>query len=258
MSLKGKVAVITGAGGGLGQATAVRFANDGAKLVLIDLSDQAMERTVSLVKEITQEIHTVVADVTNSNDVQNYVKEAVNTFGSIDVFYNNAGIEGLIKPTTEYEEEEFDKVIAVNTKGVFLGLKYVLQQMKKQKSGSIINTASVAGISTQANLSAYTASKHSVVGLTRTAAVENARLNIRVNAICPGPIDTDMVKHAAEKNNPNNPQEFYDLVKAMVPADRLGKPEEVASLVAYLGGDESGYINGSIIAIDGGMTSTYA
>ncbi|WP_158734867.1 SDR family NAD(P)-dependent oxidoreductase [Alteribacillus sp. YIM 98480] len=258
MSVKGKVVVITGAGGGLGQATAVRFANEGAKLVLVDLSDQPMERTVSLVKEITQDVHTVEANVTNSNDVQNYVKEAVDTFGFIDVFYNNAGIEGSVTPTTQYDEDEFDKVMAVNTRGVFLGLKYVLQQMQKQKSGSIINTASVAGISTQENLSAYTASKHSVVGLTRATAVENAKLNIRVNAICPGPIDTVMVRHAAEKFNPVNPEEFYDLVKGMVPANRLGKPEEVASLIAYLGGDESGFINGAMIAIDGGMTTTYS
>ena len=258
MDIRGKVVVITGAGGGLGRATALRFAKEGAKLVLVDITEGAARKTLESVKEVTSDVHFVEANVAKSEDVQKYVKEAVERYGRIDVFYNNAGIEGAVTPIGDYDEEIFDRVISVNTKGVFLGLKYVIQVMQKQKSGSIINTASVAGILGQGNLSAYTASKHSVVGLTRSAAAENAKLNIRVNAICPGPIDTDMMKNAANKYNADNLQEYYNLVMEKVPANRIGKPEEVASLVRFLGSDEAGYINGAIIPIDGGMTTSYA
>lgn len=143
----------------------------------------------------------------------------------------------------------------MNFKGVFLGLKHVLKQMEKQQSGSIINTSSIGGLVAHENFCAYVASKHGVTGLTKTAAIEYGKKGIRINAICPGPIDTDMVKHAAEKHNPENPQEYYDIVTSLVPSNRIGQPKEIGSLVTFLASDEAPYINGAAIPIDGAMTA---
>ncbi|TBL79856.1 glucose 1-dehydrogenase [Paenibacillus thalictri] len=257
MELKNKVVLITGAGGGLGGATALRFAKEGAKLVLVDLTESAANKTLKEVSDVASDVHFVAANVTKSEDVQKYVNEAVARFGRIDVFFNNAGIDAAVTPTSEYDEAMFDSVMSVNTKGVFLGLKYVLQVMQKQKSGSIINTASVHGLRGFSNRSAYVASKHAVVGLTRTAAAENAELNIRVNAICPATVVTEITKEVARKLNPENPQQHFDIMTSKIPAKRLGKPEEVASLVRFLASDESGFITGAMIPIDGGMSAAY-
>lgn len=253
--LKNKVAIVTGGGSGIGRATSLRFAEEGVKLVIVDMNQEAGQETLRLVKEIGIEAIFVRADVSNSKDVQNYVQEALRKFGRIDVLFNNAGIEGQVALTADYNEDAYEQVIAVNQRGIFLGLKYVLPVMVEQKSGSIINTASVAGIVGVANLLGYAASKHAIVGMTKVAAVEYGALGIRVNVICPGPIETEMTKNSGIKHNPDNPQEFPDIVSVMVPSRRSGQPEEVAGLVAFLASGEAPYINGAAITIDGGMTS---
>ncbi|MEV9640792.1 glucose 1-dehydrogenase [Mammaliicoccus sciuri] len=257
MEEKGKVVLITGAGGGLGRATALRFAREesGHKFVLVDLNEKTISETMEELGEFTDEIHFVAANVTKSEDVKRYVDEAVEKFGRIDVFFNNAGIDAAVTPTSDYDEDEFDKVMNVNTKGAFLGMKYVLQVMKKQGSGSIVNTASVHGIRGMIDRSAYVASKHAVVGLTRTAAGEVAQYNVRVNAVCPAPIVSALTKEVAIKLNPDNPEQHFDIMKAKIPAKRLGTPEDIANIVRFLGSDEAEFINGAIIPVDGAMTA---
>jgi len=255
--LKDKVAVITGAGGGLGQAVAKRFAKEGAKLVLVDLKQDVAQKTIDEVSKITNDVHFVQANVTKKDDVQYFVNEASKKFKSIDVFFNNAGIDAEVTPTSEYDEDMFGRVMEVNTTGVFLGMKYVLQVMHKQQSGSIINTASVHGLRGMINRSAYVASKHAVVGLTKTAAVENAQKGIRVNAVAPGPVFSEITIRIAKEKNPDNPEEHFNVMRELIPANRLGKPEDIANAVNFLASDETTYMTGIVIPVDGGMTASY-
>ena len=189
--------IITGAGSGLGQAVAERLAADGANLVLVDMNPQGLEDTKQLVEQANNEVKTelVTADVTNEEDVKKYVDATISTFGKIDGFFNNAGIEGKQNLTEDYGFDEFSKVIAVNLNGVFLGMQYVLKQMHEQGHGSIVNTASVGGILGVGNQSGYAASKHGVVGLTRNSAREYGEMGVRINAIAPGAIMTAMVEN---------------------------------------------------------------
>ncbi|MEH7274028.1 SDR family NAD(P)-dependent oxidoreductase [Neobacillus vireti] len=255
MRLKNKVAVITGGSGGLGRETASRFIEEGAKVVLIDINREVGEEVVQRLRDKGGEVSFIEADVTNEEDVKRYVNETVARHGRIDIFYNNAGIEGFVAPITEYDTDAFKKVLDINVTGVFLGLKYVLKQMEKQGSGSVINTSSMGGLIAHENFSGYVASKHAVAGLTKVAGIEYGKKGIRVNAICPGPIKTDMVVNAANKFNPENPQEYYDRITMMVPDGRLGEPIEIANLLVFLGSDEAKYINGTTVSIDGGVTA---
>src|SRR5690349_18094968 len=185
LDFSGKVAVITGGGNGIGRATALAFAKSGAKVVIVDRDADAGAATVGIIRQQGGEAKFVAADVTKSADVANYVKEVLDTYGRIDCFFNNAGIEGKVVHTAEYDEAMFDQVIGVNVKGVFLGLRHVLPVMLKQKSGAVVNTASVAGIIGTPGMPAYVASKHAVIGLTKTASGEVARSGVRINAVCP-------------------------------------------------------------------------
>jgi NAD(P)-dependent dehydrogenase (short-subunit alcohol dehydrogenase family) len=256
MDFKGKVAVVTGAGNGIGRQAALGFAGRGAKVLCVDRDGPAAERTAGTIKQQGGDARPHPADVTKSADVQGYVKAALDAWGRIDCFFNNAGIEGKLAPLAEYDEAVFDQVIGVNVKGVFLGLRHVLPVMLKQKSGAIVNTASVAGLVGTPGIGPYVASKHAVIGLTKTASGEVARSGVRVNAICPGPIDTRMIHSLEAQINPADPASVAARYQSMLPIGRYGTPEEVANLVLFLCSDLAGNITGAQYVIDGGRTAT--
>ena len=256
MDFKGKVALITGAGNGIGRATAVGFARDGARVVVVDRDTAGGEGTVGIIRQQGGEALFVAADVTKSTDVQAYVKAALDTYGTIDCFHNNAGIEGNVAPTAEYDEAMFDTVMGVNVKGVFLGLRHVLPVMLKQKRGAIVNTASVAGLVASPGMPAYVASKHAVIGLTKTAAGEVARSGVRVNAVCPGPIDTRMIHSLESMLSPNDPGSIGERYQSNIPIGRYGTADEVANVVLFLCSDLAGNITGAQYVVDGGRTAT--
>ncbi|OFW98046.1 MAG: hypothetical protein A3D94_03860 [Alphaproteobacteria bacterium RIFCSPHIGHO2_12_FULL_66_14] len=257
MNFQNKVALITGGGNGIGRATALGFAGRGAKVVVVDRDATGGEATAGIVRQQGGEALFVQADVTKATDVQDYVAKAVGAFGRIDCFHNNAGIEGTVSPIADYDEAMFDTVLAVNVRGVFLGLKYVLKQMLAQGTGgAIVNTASVAGLMGSPGMPAYVASKHAVIGLTKTASGEVARNGIRVNAVCPGPIDTRMIHDLEAQLNPANPGSVGARYQSSIPIGRYGTAEEVANVVLFLCSDLAGNITGAQYVIDGGRTAT--
>ena len=243
----GKVLIVTGGGGGIGRAVAERFASEGARVALVDVDAAALEASVGAVERVGGEALAIRADVTQAADVRRYVEHAVHRFGAVDYFHNNAGILGDLAPLTDYAEETFDRVIAVNVRGVWLGMKYVAPAMRAA-GAVIVNTASIAGLMGTRHIVAYTASKHAVVGMTRTAALELAPRGIRVNAICPAPIETNMVK-ALEAGFGAGGRER---LTATLPLRRFGEPAEVAALVAFLCSGDAAYITGGIYTVDGG------
>lgn len=248
---EGKVAVITGAAGGIGIAAAERFASEGAKVVAVDMKGTDLQAVLDKVKEAGSEAIAVEADVTRSSQVEEYARAAKAKFGRIDAFFNNAGIEGWVGPSLEYPEEIFDKVLAVNVKGVWLGMKYVVPIMRQNGGGSIVNTASVAGLGATPTIIAYGASKHAVVGMTKSAAIEFAP-EVRTNAVCPSPIETRMMRSLERGMNADHPEMVKQAMAANIPMQRYGEPAEVASLVAFLCSDDASFINGGIYTIDGG------
>mgnify|MGYP001443603056 FL=1 len=254
-----KVVLITGGGSGLGQATAIRLAKEGAKLSLVDLNEKGLEETKQKVLQVAPntEVLLITANVAKEEEVQNYVNQTVEKFGKIDGFFNNAGIEGKQNITENFGVDEFEKVINVNLNGVFYGLKYVLKVMSEQGYGSIVNTASVGGIRGVGNQSGYAASKHGVVGLTRNSAVEYGEFGITVNAIAPGAIMTPMVEASLRQLDPDNPEEAGKAFVSVNPMKRFGKPEEVANVVAFLLSDEATFVNAAVVNIDGGQSYKY-
>jgi NAD(P)-dependent dehydrogenase (short-subunit alcohol dehydrogenase family) len=254
MEFSGKVALITGGGGGIGRASAIGFAARGAKVVVVDNDATSGEASAELVRQRGGDARFVRADVTKSADVQAYVKATLDAYGAIDCFFNNAGIEGKVAPIQETEEAMFDAVIGVNLKGVFLGLRHVVPVMLKQGRGAIVNTASVAGLFGAPGMAPYVASKHGVLGLTKTASSDVARLGIRVNAICPGPVETRMMRSLEAQRNPADPQMSHDMTAGGTPTGRYATPEEVANVVMYLCSDFAGDITGTHIVIDGGRS----
>ncbi len=248
--LDGKVALITGAGSGIGRASALAFAREGARVAVADIVVEGGEETVRMVKEAGGEAFFIKVDVANAADVEAMVNTVVDTYGCIDCAYNNAGIEGRLASTDEYPEDVFDKVIDINLTGVWLCMKYELPHMLKQGSGAIVNTASGAGLIGVAGMSAYVASKHGVVGLTKTAALEYAKSGIRVNAVCPGLIQTPMV----ERLTAEQPQLGEALVAAE-PVGRTGKPEEIAESVVWMCSDAASFVTGHAMSVDGGYVA---
>ena len=248
--LDGKVALITGAGSGIGRASALAFAREGAKVAVADIVVEGGEETVRMVKEAGGEAFFIQVDVSNAAEVEAMVNTVVDTYGRIDCAYNNAGIEGRLASTDEYPEDVFDKVIDINLTGVWLCMKYELPHMLKQGSGAIVNTASGAGLIGVAGMSAYVASKHGVVGLTKTAALEYAKSGIRVNSVCPGLIQTPMV----ERLTADQPQLGEALVAAE-PVGRIGKPEEIAESVVWLSSDAASFVTGHAMSVDGGFVA---
>lgn len=245
--MKGKTAIITGGGSGFGREAALKLAARGANISIVDVSKEKGEETVELCKNLGAEAIFTEADVSKVEDVKRYVAQTVERFGKIDMFFNNAGISGSGVRTLECSEEEFDAIVNVNLKGVFYGLKYVVNEMLKTGGGSIVNTASLGGVVGMPTLGPYAATKHGVVGLTKTIAGEYGRDNIRINAIAPGTNETPMVKAY--------PKEAIEAMAEAVPMGRLGQPHEVGNVVAFLLSDEASYIHGAVISIDGGAAA---
>lgn len=244
--LQGKVAIITGGTTGIGRDTAVLFAEHGAKVVVAGRREKEGNETIELVRKAGGEGMFVKTDVAKSADVQALVERTVAKYGRVDTAFNNAGIEGDWKPIAEMPEADFDQVIAINLRGVWLSMKYELQQMQKQGGGTIVNMSSVAGLMGAPSAAPYVASKHGVIGLTRTAALENAKKNIRVNAVCPAVIETPMAERL-----------FYapDVKPGMIdahPIGRFGTPREVAEAVLWLASERSAFVTGHYIVLDGG------
>lgn len=250
--LENKVAIITGGAGGIGQKTGETFLKEGAKVVLVDMNEDLLNQTKLNLKHYG-EVMTIKADVSNENDVKNYVNKTVETFGRIDIFFNNAGIEGKVAPIVDQEIEDFDKVFKVNVNGVFLGLKHVLPIMSRQRSGSIINTSSDAGLSGDPGIGPYAASKHAVVGLTKTAALEVASDNVRVNSIHPTSVNTRMMRSIESGMNPVNDSKAKEFLTSEIPLGRYGETYEISNLVLFLASDESSFISGSQYRIDGAI-----
>jgi len=241
--LEGKVAVVTGAGGAMGAAMVRRFCAEGASVVAVDLNTLKD----ALADELGERCVPFTADVASSPEVQAMLQMALDRFGRLDILCNNAAVQGHLRLTGDYEVEEFDRVMAVNARGVFLGMRYAIPIMLKLGGGSIVNTASMAAKVAFPQLVAYSASKGAVMMMTKNAAVEYADRGIRVNCFCPGSIDTAMLN--------NMPQEYIDAVIAANPVKRVGRPDEIADLALFLASDESSFITGTEIVIDGGYTA---
>lgn len=247
--LKNKVAIITGGAGGIGKATAKKFIMEGAKVMLVDLKEDVLKKTV---EELNSEhVHFHAADVSNAENVKAYLEACIFQFGGVDIFFNNAGIEGKFSSIEDYPEEIFDRVIAVNLKGVWLGCQMVIPKMKN--GGSVILTSSVAGLKGFKNLAPYVASKHAVTGIMRSAALEFADRNIRVNSVHPGPVNNRMMRSIEEQMSPQDPDEAQKNFEVSIPFKRFAENEEIADLVVFLASEESKYLTGTTQVIDGGM-----
>lgn len=250
--LEGKVAIITGGAGAIGKKTGELFLKEGAKVALVDLDEDLLKKAQTDLKQYG-EVITIKSDVSNEDDVKNYVNRTLDKFERIDIFFNNAGIEGEVGPIVDQEIDQFDKVFQVNVHGVFLGLKHVLPVMSKQKSGSIINTSSDAGLSGDPGLGPYAASKHAVVGLTKTAALEVARDNVRVNSIHPTSVNTRMMRSIELGMNPEDDAKAKEYLMNEIPMRRYGEKQDIAKLVLFLASDDSDFITGSQYRVDGGI-----
>jgi len=247
-TLEGKVALITGGGRGIGRATAVLFAREGARVVVADLSAAGVKETAALITNAGGEARGIVADVSKSADVSAMMTATLDAFGPVDCAFNNAGINGTLagvrgKLTAEWPEDAFDKLIQVNLKGTWLCMKAELEHMVQQGSGSIVNTASLAGLTGFPTTAAYAASKHGVVGLTKTAAIEYAP-KVRVNCVCPGWINTDMTAETIARRGTE--------LLVRVPFREFGKPEDVAEMVLWLSSDRARFVTGGVLTVDGG------
>jgi len=252
MRLKGKVAIVTGAGSGLGRAAALLFAGEGAKVVVAAHRDKDGEQTVKSIKEAGGDAIFAQVDVTKAADLEHAIKAAMDKYGKLNIMLNNAGTPGPGKLIADLTEEEWNRVISVNLTGVFLGTKYAIPEMLKGGGGVIINVSSVAAVSPRRYAGAYAAAKAGVIQLTRTTALEYARNNIRVNCILPGPIDTPFFTKVAG-GDPEKIAIFKEIVRNEVPLRRFAQPEEIARVALFLASDEASYITGAAFAADGGQ-----
>jgi NAD(P)-dependent dehydrogenase (short-subunit alcohol dehydrogenase family) len=246
----GKVAIVTGAGSGIGFATAAAFAKAGARLVIAEISGTTGEQAARSLRDQGGEAIFVQTDVASAASVENLVTQAVGAFGRIDYAVNNAGIDPELTPEALWDEATFDRIIAVNLKGVFLCLKYEVARMLEGGGGAIVNVASIAGISGVANKPSYTASKHAIVGLTRAASLQYARRGIRINALCPGGVDTPI----ADDNHKGDPA-FIAAMNNAHPIGRIASPAEIAAGALYLCSDGASFMTGQTLVLDGGLTA---
>lgn len=251
--LKGKVALVTGGGSGIGKATAIIFAREGAKVMVADLNGEAAEQVKEEIIARGGEAAAVQADVSKEADARAMVEATVDAFGTLDVAFNNAGIEGLISPTHEYPVRDWQRIIDINLTGVWLGMRYQIPVMRENGGGAIVNTASILGLVAFENTPGYTAAKHGVIGLTKTAALENAKHGIRVNAVCPGFIETPLVMERGVQAGRD--PEVYEELKRLHPMGRLGQSVEIAEAVAWLSSNAASFVTGAALAVDGGYTA---
>ncbi|RJX39846.1 SDR family oxidoreductase [Paenibacillus pinisoli] len=249
----GKVIIITGAAGGIGKVTAQKLAEQGASLVLVDLKLDAVEAVVAELGLEEGKALALQANVANENEVQAYVEATLDKFGKIDGFFNNAGIEGITANVEDYPTDVFELVLNVNVKGAFFGLKYVVPAMKKQGYGSIVNTASGAGLIGSPGFVGYNSSKHALIGMTRVVALETAPFGVRVNAVAPGVINTRMMRQIEKNTVPQDAEGARKAFGAAVPMGRYGEAEEVANVAIFLLSDDSSYVTQSIYTVDGGQ-----
>lgn len=252
--LDGRVAVVTGAAGVIGSATVRLLAERGARIVAIDRKGADLDSAIKDLPASAQAL-ALTADVTDEDEVKEYVRKAVDKCGMIDAFFNNAGVEGEVKPIPDYPLEAFRRVLDVNVVGVFLGMKHVMPVMLKQNKGSIINTASIAGLIGSPHIAVYSASKHAVIGLTKSASWECTGTGVRINCVCPGMIDSRMLSAIIQGRAGGNEPPPTDRIVERIPARRLGLASEVASIVAFLASDEASYVSGSAYTVDGGRTA---
>jgi NAD(P)-dependent dehydrogenase (short-subunit alcohol dehydrogenase family) len=254
MRFEGKVAMVTGAGAGIGRAAAVLLGKEGAKVIACGRTGRKCEETVSLIKDARGEADFVEVDVSKATDAQRTVETTIERYNKLDILVNSAGVEGPITPTDALSEEDWDEVVSINLKGVFLSSKYAIIEMLKRGGGVIVNVASVVGVQGDANVPAYCASKGGVIALTKAMALEYASKNIRVNCICPGPIATEMLSRIAD--NLGQRREWFG--EAHCPMGRCGTPEEVAQAILFLATDEASYITGGVLAVDGARSVALA
>lgn len=257
--LAGKTAVITGAAAGFGRMTALKFAAEGANLVLVDLNEKGLQETKIKIQQDNPQCKTIeiTADVSDETAVKRFIQEAISSFGSLDILFNNAGIEGEAGNITDMPFEMFKRDLSINLHSVFLGMKYAIEYMKDHGGGAIINSSSIGGLVALPGSCGYVATKHAVIGLTKNGAAEYGKDNIRVNAICPGFVMTDLHKRVLLGLSDNDPEKAKELSANMAkssPMNRYGEVDEVANLVLFLASPDSSYINGVAIAIDGGVT----
>lgn len=245
---KDKVALVTGGSSGIGKATAIAFAEKGASVVIVDWIEN--EETLNLIKACGGEAIFIKCDVSKATDVKAMVEKTIATFGRIDYAFNNAGIEGTNAKSADCTEENFDRTIGINLKGIWLCMKYEIPEILKQGKGAIVNCSSVAGLVGFGGLPAYVASKHGVIGLTKTAALEYAKLGIRVNAVCPGVIKTPMMDRLT-----GSKKEAEEQFTGLEPVGRMGQPEEIANAVVWMCSDEASFVTGLAMAVDGGFVA---
>jgi NAD(P)-dependent dehydrogenase (short-subunit alcohol dehydrogenase family) len=252
--LERKVALVTGGGSGIGRAAALAFAREGARVIIADVDVSGGEETIRLIQAAGGAAIFVRADVSKAAEVAAFVKQGVETYNRLDCALNNAGIQGGLQQTADCSEENWDRIIATNLTGVWLCMKHEIAYMVKRGGGTIVNTASNFGLVGSPGMPAYTASKHGVVGLTKTAALEYAKSGIRVNAVCPGPTQTPLVDRVLSQQ-PQLANQIVEAIKAREPLGRMGRPEEIAEAVVWLCSEAASFVTGIALAVDGGFVA---